>query len=518
MDLNRFSSHNALPCDVATFYASRQLEALSEKFQGRDTASEDVRWLNTLTKFLEMEQKCGDTNKRLRQRDQFTDDLIAEMQLDIYRALPPVNEQMLKRVYGCARPGPGSTVGRTGQQNALAVKLSHFGTTYVRALQHVPGFLQENPAMAFMFQRSSEGVPALRPCSYDQLFMVDKKPDIGRMCGKSTDFCSWLQLGIGQVLSGVLRRHFSVDCHDQSLGWERAKRGSVSGDYSTLDLSSASDTVSLELVRRLLPPDWFELLMSVRAPLYKWDEVGPIAGGLRSYEKFSSMGNGYTFPLESLIFAAIVRAVCRRASVPFDYAVYGDDIVCPSSVAPAVVVALEALGFVPNKTKSFIDGPFRETCGKDFYRGYDVRPWFIRAEPRTEVDIYILHNVIATHPYGVWFEATLDYLRTLVKRPMFQPFYYGAGENWWDWEAWLVKECAFGFMVEKPDNFSPVKHELWQTTVYVLNGWAYKPFHYVGKCTASSMLALSLYSGSHRAEAWRAGRWVIRQKTISAWA
>jgi hypothetical protein len=39
---------------------------------------------------------------------------------------------------------------------------------------------------------------------------------------------------------------------------------------------------------------------------------------------------------------------------------------------------LEALGFQINQHKSFFEGPFRESCGKDFFRGFSVRPVYLK--------------------------------------------------------------------------------------------------------------------------------------------
>jgi hypothetical protein len=91
------------------------------------------------------------------------------------------------------------------------------------------------------------------------------------------------------------------------------------------------------------------------------------------------MGNGYTFTLETLIFTAAVRAVGSR-----QYAVYGDDIILESSLAPSLVRLLRFLGFTTNDAKSFTnpDSRFRESCGADYYRGVLVTPFYLRELPK----------------------------------------------------------------------------------------------------------------------------------------
>lgn len=517
-DLKESPSLQSLPEDVANAYRLRQTSALTEKFCSSATAPADVRWSRTLSKFLEIEEHVKGVNHRLRQDGRTDCQLIAEMRHELAQVLPPVDERLLSRVYKLARPGPGSTAGRTGQENALANKLAHFRTATHRARQHIPGFLQENPAMASMFYGggTDSGHPCPLPVYADELFSAPKDAEIDRMCGKQADFNGWIQLGIGGVLAYILRRFFGVDVEDQSLGWDRAKQGSVDDSYATIDLSSASDTVSIEVLRRVLPSDWFALLDSVRHSHFRYR--GPDMSWTEPcrYEKFSSMGNGFTFPLESLLFAALVRAVSRIHGVVYDYSVYGDDLVVPGSIAGAVVDALGYLGFKVNPKKSFLAGPFRETCGKDFYRGHNIRPWFIRGEPKDEVECYVLHNIIYCHPMGRCFPRVLEYLRSIVPDARVQPPFYGAGEDWQDWDVFLVREYAFGFMVEVAEAPRPVYHRDWQTPVYRLQGFAF--------CETAlplddsfNRVALALYSGQSTAKAWRRGRFALRRKTTTAW-
>jgi hypothetical protein len=86
------------------------------------------------------------------------------------------------------------------------------------------------------------------------------------------------------------------------------------------------------------------------------------------------MGNGYTFEMETLIFWAAVR-VCRRHTrdhAPFR--VYGDDIICGKQTADLLLPFLAWLGFPCNSSKTFLEGPFRESCGADYWNGHNVRP------------------------------------------------------------------------------------------------------------------------------------------------
>jgi hypothetical protein len=88
----------------------------------------------------------------------------------------------------------------------------------------------------------------------------------------------------------------------------------------------------------------------------------------------SSMGNGYTFCLETDVFLSIARAgvnaFARYAGRPelHDQAwVYGDDVIVPVDAYATVVDFLEACGIVVNSDKSYNTGSFRESCGFDWF-------------------------------------------------------------------------------------------------------------------------------------------------------
>nr|UJQ85800.1 MAG: hypothetical protein 3 [Leviviridae sp.] len=190
------------------------------------------------------------------------------------------------------------------------------------------------------------------------------------------------QLGIGDYMAKRLAKR-GIDIRDQTLNQRRAREGSLTGALATLDLSSASDTISREIVFELLPLEWAELL--------NWGRSSSVvlpSGKTISQEKFSSMGNGYTFPLETLIFWGLAAACCDRDS---DATVYGDDIIIPSDKFDLLREVLHYAGFKVNVGKSFATGPFRESCGKDYFRGMDVRPFYAKGWVSGQL-LFVLHN------------------------------------------------------------------------------------------------------------------------------
>jgi len=180
----------------------------------------------------------------------------------------------------------------------------------------------------------------------------------------------FLQKGVDLFMRNRLKK-VGLDLSDQSRNQELARQGSVldsEESFCTIDLTSASDSISVELVRELLPPDWFNFLNRIRSPSYMLDGVE-----YRS-EKFCTMGNGFCFPLETLIFAAACHGV-NAGTCGQDFIVYGDDIIVRRKAFSDVIRLLSKIGFKTNRKKTFGQGPFRESCGSNWYYGEDVTPF-----------------------------------------------------------------------------------------------------------------------------------------------
>jgi len=196
------------------------------------------------------------------------------------------------------------------------------------------------------------------------------------------------QIGIGRHLQRRLLR-WGVDISDQSKNKHLARLASVSGALATLDLSSASDTIALELVYDLLPIDWAHFLSRFRTGSVRMPD-----GSILKLQKFSSMGNGFTFPLETLIFYALAHASCEGDELQGSVSVYGDDIIVPSTCYSKLVRVLTTVGFIPNPDKSFSTGHFRESCGGDYLYGMDIRPFYLKG-PLSGEAAFVLHNFYA---------------------------------------------------------------------------------------------------------------------------
>ncbi len=178
---------------------------------------------------------------------------------------------------------------------------------------------------------------------------------------------AFMQQSIGAFIRMRLKR-FGVDLDDQSVNQTLASSAWFL-DHATLDLRRASDSISSELIFSILPIEWALLLDDLRSKSTRRD------GKWEKLHKFSSMGNAYTFELESLVFWAILKAVSPKENHRY-LGVYGDDLIVPVEDVGVVKLALKFFGFALNDQKSFWSGPFRESCGKHYFYASDVTPIF----------------------------------------------------------------------------------------------------------------------------------------------
>jgi len=205
----------------------------------------------------------------------------------------------------------------------------------------------------------------------------------------------------------LISRFCTID--DQRPNQLAAIHGSLYMSSDTIDLSSASDSVHYELVKKVFPSDWLFYMVATRSL-----DVELPDGKVVKVAKFAPMGSAICFPTQCILFTAICLygyhlflhgktaggMVCTRDDVasllensifrnrsvntPFRKrmeppVVYGDDIIVDSRPAGVVISTLERLGFRVNVAKSFMNASlFRESCGVYAYEGEDVTPVIFR--------------------------------------------------------------------------------------------------------------------------------------------
>jgi len=91
---------------------------------------------------------------------------------------------------------------------------------------------------------------------YNELSFVPKNAKTHRAITVETDLNIYVQKGIGSVLKMKLR-NIGVNTETQWQVNQKLVSKAFADDLCTIDLSSASDTISFNLVRLFVPSDWF---------------------------------------------------------------------------------------------------------------------------------------------------------------------------------------------------------------------------------------------------------------------
>ncbi len=411
-----FQRLESLPACRKTSYL---LEQVRTKFVSKETDPASVRRQRAMNKWLAVEADNEATNVRL------------IMTHEEYNILPRVTwARFLAHAQGVVTDLIGETVSEDvfngtfsgGASTSRRRALSHPGLKYLGRADVTSAAYKwwENILSAnYAWGRFSHLI-SINEVDGNDFFTVPKNTTIDRVAAKEPDINMFLQKGVGNYFRRALRRR-GINLNDQTRNQRLAREGSLTGDLATIDLSSASDSVSCSLVELLLPPLWFSYLSELRSP------VTMIDGERHVNEMFSSMGNGFTFELESLLFYVIAKSVAYFEGIPGVISVYGDDIICPSALAEHLVWVLSYLGFSVNPEKSFWDGGFRESCGGHFDNGYDITPFYIREPIST-----IVHVIHAANSLRKWSETN--------SIGVLDPSTYDT----WVWLASFVPKCFWG--------------------------------------------------------------------------
>jgi len=393
--------------DLTLHFVSRQLAALVRKYPWKSSWIPEIDPKRAaLETFERAERQCKRTNLRFNRRGSLYRSRFYPLLEDMRRWISSVvgSRPNLDEVYRNCGFGPGASLGVHGNATSLHRKvLASEWTCTPEALPFATTALGRNPRLRELILHEP-GRPIV--CYDEEEFVSRVNKKVTKVTSNKLGFVpktakTFRTIAVEPLLNGfvqmgidtVLRRRLAgsglfldTQLHNQLL----AREGSAYGTYATVDLSSASDTVSTSLVYYLLPGPWFDLMNRVRS------HSGTLPGSKSSmsFAKFSSMGNNFTFPLETLIFAAAARASMRasRCWGSESWAIYGDDIVVPTAAYEILVPLLRFLGFSPNQKKCFSSGDFRESCGADWHRGRDVRPVEVDYQLNSIHSLMVFHN------------------------------------------------------------------------------------------------------------------------------
>lgn len=334
--------------------------------------------------------------------------------------------------------GPGASVGVHGNATNAARKLLskswsvspsafYYGYAAVMRDDHIRELLSSRDGSLYYghdnFLLFESYKARTSYVSYNKIAFVPKTAKTERTIAVEPVVNGYVQKGVDLFMRKRLKR-VGIDLSDQTVNQELARKGSLPNTvdpYVTIDLSSASDSISIGLCRDLLPVEWFDFLDSLRSRNC-WVE-----GVISPYHKFVTMGNGFCFPLETLIFASLCHVACNESNQKADFSVYGDDIIVRSSVADRVLQLLGVCGFTANLKKTHLRGPFRESCGADWFEGKDVRPLSLDYAFDSVENIFKFCNL--SRSKGAWecifYEACQFLISLIPKELMFTRPYSG---------------------------------------------------------------------------------------------
>lgn len=423
------------------------------------------REVEALKKFQESEDTCASTNNRLRRLREgpahlfdaeSPETFILKARKRIARLLGPLNWDEVECLMEF---GPGATRGLPHRKGDAyhkyglpkpevtsgcavlgAVCVSRIPTwwRYITECAGLPGAtlseILDSDGVCRLGQIFTI-VPGNRVCTVPKNAKTDRTIAIEPLLN------GYIQRGLGKAIARKLKR-VGIDLNDQTKNQAFAKLGSIDGSFATIDLRAASDSVSYGLLDVLLPEDWATALKLCRSP------VGVLPDGSEiRYQKVSSMGNGSTFELESLIFWAIIQ------TLPFDgerrICVYGDDLIVPTALSGLLIDRLSFLGFSTNLDKTFVKGPFRESCGKHYFRGDDVTPIYIREDVDSPERLFWFCNQVRRYARFSWgldgrfkrcYELGVKMLPAELRKPTI-PDGVGDGALFGDFDECLPEKC-----------------------------------------------------------------------------
>jgi hypothetical protein len=310
----------------------------------------------------------------------------------IGRALNPAHAELdLEWFRENAAIGPGASLGCDNESFYTKLFASRLSATHPYLLAYYRAAIVDHPtwseAERLRFDRFGDSI-----VSGNRLFFVEKTTEIARTCCTEPLGNMLHQQAIGMFIGECLRKSFGINLSTQpDHNRELARIGSIDGSFGTIDLQSASDSISWRLLQQILPNPVRGGIAISRSPVTILPDGSEIAMNM-----VSTMGNGFTFPLQTIIFACVVRSVYnmhgfRCADPKTEFGVFGDDIVVRRETYDDVCYYLTQLGFKVNDDKSFNDGPFRESCGYDWHNGQFIRGVYIR-RLKTLSDLYSAVN------------------------------------------------------------------------------------------------------------------------------
>lgn len=441
-DLSDYTSNDVFPTARA-FAANALRDNLFKKLNTSVAPDADEK---ALAKFLQVNDYVG--SWKLECETLEDELLIGELRSTLNSFFNPSSDACTTNVVSCpyeilshGGTGPGKSLGSDYGNFYTKLFDSELTTTSAGLYRIYAAYISQHPswAEAENIRLVRRGAPKV--VGGNRLTFVPKTNDISRTICIEPVLNMFFQQGIRYILEERLRQFFGIDVSLQQeknrtlaqIGSERSLLDRCSEidktQYVTIDLSSASDSLGLKMLKSILDRTTYDSLL-----LYSSRSCELPDGRSVDLNMISTMGNAFTFPLETILFSSVVLSAAKVSGLePIfgkslhgtclisphgsrlgNFGVFGDDIICPAILARKVLRLLALLGFKVNSDKTFLEGPFRESCGADFYGGVDVRPVFCKSLTSPQ-DFYSLINRLNLWSYktGIPLRRTI---RQLLKR------------------------------------------------------------------------------------------------------
>ncbi len=357
-----------------------------------DPSVDAIRWIRQIARICKKIFAVCEEHRVEAAIDQFvTTDKSLPSRAEIKAALPHNARRVAHLLFGQLIGEAMSTVS-DGKHGPGAVS-EHFGANERWGFDSISYHVEE--LMGPEYFRSSWidllERPPLNEVIPARLEAVPKTALTPRLISIEPSYNQFVQQALQSTIKALLERdRFACSYTDQSFNQRMALEASVHGRLATIDLSEASDRVSMALVEELFGfnPSFIRYLRLSRSAFVQVRDDELIL-----LNKFASMGSALTFPVECMVFHTLsvlammehsgndndwfIRSFQRRSP---ELTVYGDDIIIATDVAPKLIELLSSLGMKVNVSKSFLSGDFRESCGVDAFMGRDVTPAYQRAQ------------------------------------------------------------------------------------------------------------------------------------------
>lgn len=220
---------------------------------------------------------------------------------------------------------------------------------------HRKDVLAAGPCRPFTIRKAMISMMFRRLVTFTRTSRVTTVPKTTMEDRVITCECLWsmvAQLSFAHAIRVHLKKKLGYDLESR----QAVHRALIRTGRATIDLSKASDRNYMVVLRELFPERIFKVLERMRSGIL--EHVTPEGESIyHPLRMFAPMGTGCTFEVMTLVLLAHTRVLDPGASV------FGDDIIIDSRVADRLMRNLEAQGWKINESKSFVDGPFRESCG-----------------------------------------------------------------------------------------------------------------------------------------------------------